>query len=124
MERCTKEPDIEILKEHVKTLYQKHDETKKWQEKYEGKQDVIYDISKSIAVMAEKMGGIREDVQQIKGEVLDVKKDVGALKEKMQSDKRQDLKDENDDWRKYKWQIVFAITGLVIGYFFNALGGL
>lgn len=121
MDKCLREPEIAILQEHVKTIYRRIDETNKRQDKFDERQDVIYEISKSIAVMAEQMQGTREDVKEIKEEMSGVKKDVGALKEKMQYDEKQSLKEDAKSWKDYKWYLFLTITGIILGYVFKGL---
>lgn len=100
--KCNKEKDIGVLQSDVKTLYRKVD-------KIESAQSGINELVTSVALLAENMKGIREDVTE-------VKQDVNILKKAPA--------EEAKEFRKTVRNVIvtFVITA-VLTYIVTSLGG-
>ena len=100
--KCTKEKEIATLQSDVKTLYHKAD-------KMEMTQGGMSELITSVAILAENMKGIKEDV-------ADVKKDVSILK-KAPAEEAKEFK------RTVRNVIVTFIVTAILTYIVTELGG-
>lgn len=66
MDKCLKEADLATLKADVKSLFKKF-------KQFEKQQDIILDLSTSLAVLAKEMQDTRGDVAEIKGDLKEMK---------------------------------------------------
>ena len=100
--KCTKEKEIATLQSDVKTLYRKTD-------KLEITQDGMNELITNVAILAENMKGIKEDV-------ADVKKDINLLK-KAPAEEAKEFK------RTVRNVIVTFILTAILTYILTGLGG-
>ena len=103
--RCSKEGEIATLIETVKTIAHRMD-------KFEETQLAIYDLAKSVAVMAEKMTNISNDVKAVKKEVGEVKAELNNIKT-----------EDSALWKKFKWHILTSVLTLLAAYLFKTVIG-
>lgn len=113
---CSKEGEIAALKENVINLYKKYDAHDKQIEKIENKTNAQYEMAKSIAVMAEKMTTISQDVKEVKD-------DVNALKKEVREKREDELETKLSIWEKYKSHIITLIITAVVTYSLSKIGG-
>ena len=100
--KCSKVEEIATLQSDVKTLYRKAD-------KMETTQSGMGELITSVAILAENMKGIKEDMS-------DVKKDVNLLK-KAPADEAKEFK------RTVRNVIVTFIVTAILTYIVTGLGG-
>ena len=116
-QRCNKETEISTIQEQVKTIFHRLD-------KYEKTQDALYDLSKSVAVIAKEMTHIGEDVKEVKQEVSEVKTDLTNIKNSQNTFESKQDKEDAKMWKEIKKYVFFAFLGAVITYLLSTLGGL
>ena len=100
--KCSKEGEIARLQSDVKTLYRKVG-------KLENTQDGMSELITSVAILAENMKGIKEDV-------ADVKKDVNILK-KAPAEEAKEFK------RTVRNVTITFILTAILTYIVTGLGG-
>lgn len=100
--KCSKEKEIGIMQSDVKNLYHKVD-------KLENTQSGMNELITSVAILAENMKGIKEDV-------ADVKKDVNILK-RAPADEAKEFK------KTVRNVIVTFIVTAILTYIVTGLGG-
>lgn len=100
--KCTKEKEIATMQNDIKTLYRKSD-------KHEKEQSGMSELITSVAILAENMKGIKEDV-------ADVKKDVNILK-KAPADEAKEFK------KTVRNVIVTFIVTAILTYIATGIGG-
>lgn len=100
--KCSKEKEIATLQNDMKTLYRKAD-------KLEITQGGMSELITSVAILAENMKGIKEDV-------ADVKKDINILKE-APSEEAKEFK------RNVRNVVVTFIVSAILTYIVTNLGG-
>ena len=100
--KCNKETEIATLQSDVKNLYRKAD-------KMEMTQGGMSELITSVAILAENMKGVKDDM-------ADVKKDVNILK-KAPADEAKEFK------RTVRNVIVTFILTAILTYIVTGLGG-
>ena len=125
-ESCVRGAEIGVLKEQIKQLVSKMD-------KYEKTQDALFELSKSVAVIAKELTHIGEDVKDVKAEVGNVKEqikeEVGSIntqikivKENQNTLENKQDKEDATDWKDLWKQVRNIIIGAVTYYILSKWG--
>jgi len=108
--KCINVAEITSLRENVTTLYKKTQDNKDKIEKLEDRQDALYELTRSVAVIAEQITTIRDDVR-------DVKQDVTGLKGELRDIQARD----GEAWVKFKWLVLASAVSLIAGFLFKMM---
>jgi len=108
--KCVKEAEVAAMKENVLTLFKKTQDNKDKIEKLEDRQDALYELTRSVAVIAEQITTIRDDVR-------DVKQDVTGLKGELRDIQARD----GEAWVKFKWLVLASAVSLIAGFLFKMM---
>ena len=118
--RCIKEAELATVITNQGVLFRATDANKKEIEKLDAQQTTIYDLTKSVAVIAEQITTIRDDVRDVKTDVISMKQEFKKIKEEEVSG----LRGELGVWEKYKSHIILMIISSVVAiYLAQILGG-
>lgn len=125
-EPCIKGADIATLQEQIKQLVEKMD-------KYEKTQDALFELSKSVAVIAKELIHIGDDVKEVKEEVgkvkTQIKDEVGSIntqikivKENQNTLENKQDKENSINWKDLWKQVRNIIIGAVTYYILSKWG--
>lgn len=108
--KCVKEADVAALKENVLTLFKITKENREIIKQVEERQDMLYELTKSVAVIAEQITTIKDDVKEVKSDMTAVKQEINSMQKK-----------EGESWGKFKWLIVALLVTLIGGFLFKII---
>lgn len=128
---CIKEADMVKLREGIAKNERETHRNKTAIEKINVKLDVQYELSKSIAVMAEKMGTINKSVESTNKVVIQLKTDVESITNQINDQKFQTLDERYAEaqmklsvWERYKTHIIMMILSAVVTLVLTTIGGM
>lgn len=108
--KCVKEAEVAALKENVLTLFKITKENREIIKQVEERQDMLYELTKSVAVIAEQITTIKDDVKEVKSDMTAVKKEINSIQHK-----------EGETWSKFKWLLVASAVTLISAYLFKII---
>ena len=108
--KCVKEAEVAALKENVVTLFKVTKENRDSIKQIEERQDTLYELTKSVAVIAEQITTIKDDVKDVKDDMNAVKKEINSIQTK-----------EGEAWGKFKWLLVASAVTLISAFLFKII---
>ena len=94
--KCVKEAEVAALKENVVTLFKVTKENRDSIKQIEERQDMLYELTKSVAVIAEQITTIKDDVKDVKDDMNAVKKEINSIQTKETAWGKKKLKDRGE----------------------------
>ena len=122
--KCSKESEISALVTNQTVLFIATESNKKEIDNFKSEQKNMYDLVKSVAVIAEQIITIRDDVRAVKTDVLSMKSELKTELNSIKANKIAELIDELNVWQKYKTTIISIIITAVLSVYLMKIGGM